>query len=95
MNIILSPDASKTTTTVSIAGLIVTINGTAYDLSEIPLGGQAEADLPFLGIVTRDEVTIKYEYDSSLAMAHQSPNVSDYTFDISNGAVPSPIEWKV
>lgn len=95
MNITLSPQASNKTTTVSVDGLIITIDSVAYDLSEIPVGGQAESDLPFLETVTRDAVTIQYEYDASLAVPHQSPDIADYTFNITNGLVPSPIEWRV
>lgn len=95
MIIKLSPVASNKTTTVSISGLTVTIDGTEYDLSIIPEGGQAEAseDSPFIGTVTRDSVTIRYEYDSSKAEPNQSTNWDDYTFDLVEGEVPCPIKW--
>ena len=96
MKLILSPIASDRTTTVSIDGLVLTIDGTAIDLSVIPEGGQAEADddSPLVGIVTRDEATIQYHYDSSKAEPNQSTDWSDYTFEIESGEVPSPIIWK-
>lgn len=96
MKIILSPVSGNKTTTVSISGLTVTIDGTEYDLSIIPEGGQAEASegSPFIGTVTRESVTIRYEYDSSKAESAQSTNWDDYTFDVSNGEVPCPIKWK-
>jgi len=96
MKIILSPVAADHDTTVSIDGLTVTVDGIAHDLSVIPEGGQAEAegDGPFSGIVTRDEVTIKYFYDSSTAEPNQSPDIADYTFDITSGPVPDPIVRK-
>jgi hypothetical protein len=96
MKIILSPIASDHTTTVSIEGLIITIDETAIDLSIIPEGGQAEPELdaPFVGPVTRNEVTIKYFYDSSKAEPHQSMNWDDYTFEVESGEVPCPIVWK-
>jgi hypothetical protein len=96
MKIILSPIASNHTTTVSIDGLVLTINGTTIDLSIIPEGGQAEPedDSPFMGVVTRDEATIKYFYDSSKAEPNQSTDWDDYTFEIESGEVPSPIIWK-
>jgi hypothetical protein len=96
MKIILSPIASNRTTTISVDGLIVTIDGTPIDLSVIPEGGQAEADenSPFIGVVTRDTVTIRYEYDSKLAEPNQSTDLADYTFDIVSGEVPCPIKWK-
>lgn len=96
MKIILSPVASNKTTTVSLIGLVLTIDGTEYDLSIIPEGGQAEASegSPFIGTVTRDLVTIRYEYDSSKAEPDQSSNWDDYTFDVAEGEVPCPIKWK-
>ena len=96
MKIILSPVASNKTTIVSVIGLTVTVDGTEYDLSIIPEGGQAEAseDSPFIGTVTRESVTIRYEYDSSKAEPDQSTNWDDYTFEITEGEVPCPIKWK-
>lgn len=96
MKIILSPVASNKTTSVSVSGLVLTIDGTEYDLSIIPEGGQAEAseESPFIGTVTRDSVTIRYEYDSMKAEPDQSTDWADYTFDVSSGEVPCPIKWK-
>jgi hypothetical protein len=96
MKLILSPIASDHTTTVSIEGLVLTIDGTAIDLSIIPEGGQAEAedDSPFIGVITREQATIKYFYDSLAAVPDQSTDWADYTFEIESGEVPSPIIWK-
>lgn len=96
MQIILSPMASNKTTTVSVSGLTLTIDGTEYDLSIIPEGGQAEASeySPFIGTVTRGSVTIRYEYDSMKAEPDQSTNWDGYTFDVLEGEVPCPIKWK-
>jgi hypothetical protein len=96
MKIKLSPIASNKTTTVSINGLTLTIDGQDIDLSIIPVGGEAEPDdnSPFIGKVTRDEVTIRYEYNSQLAEPDQSSNWDDYTFEITEGDVPCPIIWK-
>jgi hypothetical protein len=96
MKITLSPIASNHTTSVSVNGLVLTIDGTAIDLSVIPEGGQAEPEesSPFVGTVTRDEATIKYFYDSSKAEPNQSADWADYTFEIELGDVPSPIAWK-
>lgn len=96
MQIILSPIASNKTTSVSVNGLDVTVDGVDYDLSIIPEGGEAEASeaSPFIGTVTRDTVTIRYEYDSQLAEPHQSKDWADYTFDVVAGDVPCPIKWK-
>lgn len=96
MKIILSPVASNKTTTVSLSGLVLTIDDTEYDLSIIPDGGQAEAseDSPFIGTVTRDSVTIRYEYDGLKAEPDQSTNWDDYTFGVVEGEVPCPIKWR-
>ena len=96
MEIILSPAASNKTTTVSVTGLVLTIDDTEYDLSIIPEGGQAEASegSPFIGTVTRDSVTIRYEYESLKAEPDQSTDWADYTFDVVEGEVPCPIKWK-
>lgn len=97
MQIILSPCASNKTTIVSVNGLTVTVDGTDYDLSVIPEGGQAEADenSPFIGTVTSEAVTIRYEYDSQLAEQNQSTDWADYIFDVTAGEVPCPIKWRV
>ena len=96
MKIILSPVASNKTTSVSVSGLTLTIDGTEYDLSIIPEGGQAEAseDSPFIGIVTRESVTIRYEYDSLKAEPDQSTDWDDWTFFVESGDVPCPVKWK-
>jgi hypothetical protein len=96
MKLILSPIASDHTTSVSVSGLVLTIDGTAIDLSVIPEGGEAEpeTDSPFVGIVTRDKATIRYHYDSVLAEPNQSTDWADYTFEIESGQVPNPIIWK-
>jgi hypothetical protein len=96
MRIILSPIASNKTTTVSVNGLKLTIDGQEIDLSVIPEGGYAEADdeSPFVGNVTRDEVTVSYHYESIKAVPDQSKDWADYTFEVTNGEVPCPIKWK-
>ncbi|WP_111639999.1 hypothetical protein [Marinomonas shanghaiensis] len=95
MKIILSPVASNKKTAIALSGLVLTIDDVEYDLSAIPEGGQAEPeeDSHFIGIVTRESVTIKYEYDSSKAEPSQSTDWADYTFDIDDGEVPCPIQW--
>jgi hypothetical protein len=96
MKIILSPIASGYTTTVSVNGLKLTIDGQEIDLAQIPEGGVAEPDddSPFVGNVTREQVTIKYHYESAKAEPNQSPDINDYKFDVTSGEVPCPIQWK-
>ena len=97
MKIILSPIASDKTTEVQIKNLVLTIDGIEYDLNQIPAGGVhivPDENSPFIGNVTRDEVTIKYFYCSLKAESKQSTDWSDYTFEVTDGTVPSPIKWK-
>ena len=94
MKLILSPIASDHTTTVSVSNLIISVDGTDYDLSVIPEGGQAYGNPPFVGIVTREEITIEYHYESLKAIPDQSKDWDDYTFIDPDGVVPNPIKWK-
>jgi hypothetical protein len=96
MQIKLSPVASNRTTTVSVSGLVITIDGQPIDLSVIPEGGYAEPDENslFIGNVTREEVTVRYHYESMKAEPNQSTNWDDYTFEVTDGAVPCPIQWR-
>lgn len=96
MKIILHIQASNRTSTVSVNGLVVTVNGIDYDLSQIPKGGQAEAveGTPFVGIVTREQASIIYQYESSKALPDQTQTLDDLTFDIVSGEIPCPIQWK-
>jgi len=96
MKIILSPIASSYTTTVSVDGLVITIDGQPIDLSVIPEGGVAEPDenSPFIGKVARNEVTVRYHYESIKAVPDQSTDWADYTFEVTSGEVPCPIVWK-
>jgi hypothetical protein len=96
VTIILSPIASNYTTSVSVDGLVLIIDGVAVDLSVIPEGGYAipEEDGPFVGKVTRERVVIKYHYGLALAEPVQSADWADYTFDVVEGVVPCPIVWR-
>ncbi len=92
MKITLSPVASSYTTTVSLAGLILTIDGIDHDLSVIPIGGEAEGDTPFIGKVTRDACTIQYHYESALAESNQGTEYPVLDTDLS---FADPIRWRV
>lgn len=96
MKITLSPIASTHTTEVEVDGLTITIDGKPIDLSVIPERGYAEPDddSPFIGKVTRYEMTVRYHYQSALAEPDQSTDWADYTFEVASGPVPCPIAWK-
>ena len=92
----LSPIAANETTNapvITLSGLTLTIDDQVIDLSVIPEGGQAEADIdsPLIGIVTRNEVTIRYPYSTDIYESNQSTNPSDYEFEITEGTVPCPL----
>lgn len=90
MKITLSPTvthATKQAPAISLAGLILTIDGTEYDLSVVPEGGQAEADEPFIGVVTLDACTIQYQYSTDIYEPSQSTDPSDYIIDLQDGEV--------
>ena len=57
MKLTLSPQVglpSQPETTIDVSGDIITIDGTPYDLSPVPEGGEATAeDSPFVGKITR------------------------------------------
>ena len=96
MKIILHIQGSDKTSTVSISGLVVTVNGIDYDLSQIPEGGQAEAmpDTPFIGVLTREQVNIVYTFNSFNVEQNNAFTLDDLTFDIESGEIPCPIQWK-
>ena len=98
MIITLSPQASNANTTISVAGQVLTYNGTEYDLSSIPLNGEAEGEAPAIGSLRNVggviHVTLLYPYDASLAESNQSSNLEDYIVDVTSGEVASPIKLK-
>ena len=96
MIIKLSPIAANETNNapvITLSRLTLTIDGQAIDLSVIPEGGQAEAeeDSPLIGIVTREEVTIRYPYSTYIYESSQPTEQSAYEFDIIDGQVPCPL----
>lgn len=58
MHLTLTPQAGlpgQPETTIQVRGDVLTVDGTAYDLSDVPKGGEGwpEGDHPFVGPVTR------------------------------------------
>ena len=62
MKLTLSPQAGlpgQPETTLHVAGDVLTINGTPYDLSPVPEGGEGEwDDSPITGKITRQDGTL-------------------------------------
>lgn len=98
MKITLSPVASSRTSTISVQGERLTVDGQEFDLSVLPDNSVCEATYPAVGTVKKQggeiEITIIYHYDSAKAESHQPTSASAYTFNISSGAVPCPILWR-
>lgn len=96
MKIKLSPVCVTETTNapaIVLNGLTLSVGNTSIDLSQVPEGGQAEAseESPLVGIVTRDEVTVKYPYSTDIYEPMQSTNPLDYEFEITTGAIKCPL----
>ncbi len=99
MKIKLSPVCVTETTNAPVIvlnGLTLSVGNTNIDLSQVPEGGQAEAseESPLVGIVTRDEVTIKYPYSTDIYEPMQSTNPLDYEFEITSGTIKCPLTKK-
>jgi hypothetical protein len=98
MIITLGPQAAGTNTIISVAGQTLTYNGTAYDLSSIPLNGEAEGEYPAIGTIKNIQgvihITLLYPYNSAVAEAIQSTDINDYILNVEAGSVPSPIALK-
>lgn len=96
MIITLSPIASQEDDTPpTVNGDAITYRGDTYDLSQLPDGGEVEADLPFVGKIKRLNgilhVVLQYQYSTATAQPSQSTNISDYTFDVASGKCECPI----
>lgn len=99
MKITLSPIASHTDDTPpSVSQDTITYRGTDYDLSQLPDGGEVEAEAPFSGKIKRIDgvihVTLQYQYCTDTAEPMQSTDIADYTFDVTSGDCPCPIKRK-
>lgn len=96
MKITLSPvcvSERKHAISIEVINTSIILDGQVIDMSVIPEGGQAEAsaDSPFLGVVTRESVVIKYPYSTDIYEQNQSTNTEDYEFYIKRGSLPCPL----
>lgn len=92
MNLTLYFVGTDRTSDVSVAGDVLTIDGTDYDLSLIPEGGNAicEKENVFVGEATRDPKVIYY-YDLERYDASNLPE-QPYTMTVSSGKVLPPLK---
>lgn len=100
MKITLSPIASQTDDTPpSVNGEVLIYRGEDYDLSQLPNGGEVEAESPFVGKIKRDDngvvsLTLQYRYRTDNAETIQSTDINDYMFDVTSGECRCPIKRK-
>ena len=89
-------------TVFSVSGDVLTADGVAYDLSDIPEGGLATPEpeddevLPFVGTITRTDgeicLSVLYQFDTRTAAPHQPKEL--VTVSLASGALPDPITRK-
>ncbi|MGR3463614.1 hypothetical protein [Limimaricola sp.] len=100
MKLTLSPVAGLpgvSETAASVAGDVLTVDGTPYDLSAVPEGGEATpegADHPFIGTITRVggeiHATIRWAYGDD-ADHDQPTDSAHWQVIVTAGPVPSPM----
>ena len=100
MKLTLSPQfglPDQPETTIHVSGDIITIDGTPYDLSPVPEGGEATAeDSPFVGKITRINgvihCTVLVQLDSTAADNQGSDPwvIENATGDITIPAIRKP-----
>lgn len=82
-------------TTSSVAGDNLTVDGSAYDLSPVPEGGEVtpEGESPFVGAITRQNgeihAAILWRYDARTAEPNQGTALP--VVSITSGDVPDPV----
>ena len=86
-------------TSASVNGDVITVNGTAYDLSAIPEGGFADpvgSSHPFVGRIKRTNgeihLQMKWRYSTVTAQPDQPRALAELV--VNNGEVPDPIMRK-
>ncbi|RVV99693.1 hypothetical protein EKE94_03150 [Mesobaculum littorinae] len=83
--------------TASVAGDVLTHNGTAYDLSAVPEGGSGtlEGDHPFVGPITREggvlRLGLRLTYDAARAEADQPADPAHWRVEVTEGPVPDRV----
>jgi hypothetical protein len=83
-------------TTLHVAGDVLTIDGTPYDLSPIPEGGEGEwPDSPIIGRITRQDGILQATVQVALGddAASNQPG-SPWVIDNAGGTVPIPAARK-
>jgi hypothetical protein len=82
---------------VTVAGDTITVNGTPFDLSPIPEGGEgtAHGDHPFAGVIRRTGgvliVPLALRYDTATAASDQPIDPDHWAVTITSGALTDRI----
>lgn len=102
MLLTLSPISSLSapTSTLSVAGDVLSVDGTPYDLSPIPEGGEGTAppDWPFVGPIRRIDGVIHATLRITLGpdcAAHQPADPAHWVIEAAGGPVIIPAIRKV
>ena len=100
MKLTLSPQVGlpgQPETEITVSGDTLTVDGTPYDLSAVPEGGEATPqgdDHPFTGKITRVDGVIhcgvSVRYDDT-AERHQPTDPAHWIVDVSSGPVTIPV----
>jgi len=83
----------------TVSGDVLNYRGKSYNLSQLPIGAEVEAETPFTDKIKRSadgelSVSLQYFYTTQTAEANQSMNINDYIFDVIDGECPCPIKRK-
>ena len=97
MHLTLSPQRGlpgQTETTIAVSGDTLTVDGTPYDLSPVPEGGEGEwDDSPIIGKITRQggtlHVTVRVVLGDG-AESNQSADPSHWVIENASGDVAIP-----
>ena len=100
MQILITPIANlpgQPDDAVTVAGDVITVNGTPYDLSPIPDGAEAEpgGDHPFAGLIRRAGgvliVPLVLRYDTATAAPDQPVDPDHWTVTLTDGPLPDRV----
>ncbi|MGC9368719.1 MAG: hypothetical protein ACP5DX_04170 [Paracoccaceae bacterium] len=103
MKITISPIAALpggAETQVTVSGDTITVDGTPYDLSAVPEGGEAtpQGEHPFVGKITRTNgelaCTVRFLFEASTAEPVQPSDPAHWVATLSDGDLPDLIVRK-
>ena len=83
----------------TVSGDVLNYRGKSYNLSQLQIGAEVEAETPFIDKIKRSadgklSVSLQYFYTTQTAETNQSTDINDYIFDVIDGECPCPIKRK-